>query len=83
MTQCCQQLAERQEYASDSLVTPLVNMAELMCRINDYFSYDDIDNAEVKGESLIQLSTVSFQSELDRLVESIPAPLKDRYGAFE
>ena len=75
MDQCCQHLSECEEYPSDALIKPLVQISAFMCRVNNYFSYDDIDNAEVQGETMIQLSITNFQSELARLTETIPSTL--------
>ena len=77
MDQCYQHLSECHEYPTDALIKPLVQISALMCRVNNYFSYDDIDNAEVQGETMIQLSITNFQSELARLTETIPSTLLD------
>jgi hypothetical protein len=47
-----------------------------MCRINDYFSYDDIEDSEIHGEALLKLSTTNFSAELQRLRDTIPDPVK-------
>jgi hypothetical protein len=47
-----------------------------MCRINDYFSYDDIEDSEIHGETMLKLSTTNFSAELQRLRDTIPDPVK-------
>ncbi|KAH7383846.1 hypothetical protein BKA66DRAFT_511923 [Pyrenochaeta sp. MPI-SDFR-AT-0127] len=68
----CQSLAEHPEYPSDALIAPLVRLSELMCRISEFFSYDEIAYSDISGESTLDLSTTNFRSELQRLQESIP-----------
>ncbi|KAF1970011.1 hypothetical protein BU23DRAFT_219867 [Bimuria novae-zelandiae CBS 107.79] len=79
MDQCCRHLAECQEYPSDALITPLIQLSALICRVNDFFSYDDIENAEFKGEAFIQMSASNFENELARLAESIPQNLLESH----
>ncbi|KAJ4350383.1 uncharacterized protein N0V89_009004 [Didymosphaeria variabile] len=75
MDQCCQHLADCQEYSTDAIITPLIQLGALLCRVHNYFSYDDIENADVKGEALVHLSVANFDRELDRITESIPQAL--------
>lgn len=75
MDQCCQSLTDCQEYPTDTLIMPLVQLSALMCRVNDFYSYNDIENAEINGESMLQLSTNNFESELARLKDSIAPSL--------
>lgn len=77
MDQCCQQLADCQEYPSDADITHLVRLGALMNRVSEYFSYDDIENSEIKGDTLLQMSVSNFKNELDRLVGTIPAAVLD------
>lgn len=72
MDQCCQDLIDCQEYTTDTIITPLVQLSTLICRIQDYFSYHDIENTDVKGEALLHLSVANFDRELARITESIP-----------
>jgi hypothetical protein len=76
MTQCCHLLAERKEHDSDVFIQPLIELSELTCRVNDYFSYDDIENAEVNGDMILSFTTLSFRSDLDRIRNSIPPNIK-------
>ncbi|PVI02420.1 hypothetical protein DM02DRAFT_701928 [Periconia macrospinosa] len=71
MAQCCRNVASRQEYPSDVLILPLIQLSELMCRINDIFSYDDIENADVKGDMMLDMSITNFSSELDRIQDAV------------
>ena len=71
MALCCQVIAERKEHPTDVFITSLVELSELTCRVNDYFSYDDIDNAEVNGDMMLSFTTVNFKSDLDRIRNSI------------
>ncbi|KAF2707864.1 hypothetical protein K504DRAFT_458347 [Pleomassaria siparia CBS 279.74] len=72
MTQCCKTLAERQEEPTDVLISPLIRLSEMMGRINDHFSYDDIDGAEIKGDMVLEMSMRGFRSELDCIKSGIP-----------
>lgn len=60
---------------SDVLITPLTQLGALLCRVHNYFSYDDIENAEVNGENLVHLSIGNFDRELSRIAESVPETL--------
>ncbi|KAF2683132.1 hypothetical protein K458DRAFT_390404 [Lentithecium fluviatile CBS 122367] len=82
MTQCCALLAERKEYSSDELITPLIELSELTCRINDYFSYDDMENAEVTGDMILSFTTLSFRSDLDRIRNSVSASAKENKNLY-
>jgi hypothetical protein len=76
IARACQSFFQRPEYPSDLLITPLVQASELMCRINDYFSYDEIEDSEIRGETMLKLSTTNFSAELQRFRDSIPEPVK-------
>lgn len=41
----------------------MVKLCELCSRVNDHFSYDDVDNSEIEGEMMLELSTSSFRKE--------------------
>jgi hypothetical protein len=51
-----------------------------MCRISDYFSYDDIEDSEIHGETMLRLSTANFSAELQRLRDAIPESVKMNCG---
>jgi hypothetical protein len=72
MDQCCQHLIDCREYVTDAIITPLIQLSALTCRIQIYFSYDDIENTDVKGEPLVHLSAANFDRELTRITDSIP-----------
>ncbi|KAF1937625.1 hypothetical protein EJ02DRAFT_49743 [Clathrospora elynae] len=67
----CQSFIERPEYTSDALISPLVRLSDLMCRITEYFSYDEILYSEANGDSALEMSTSNFRNELQRLQDSI------------
>ena len=77
----CQSFTERPEFPSDALIAPLVHIGDLMCRITDYFSYDDVAFSDIKGDSALELSTSNFRSELQRIEDSMPDSLK-QHGTF-
>jgi hypothetical protein len=77
MQRCCQVLAERKEYASDILITPLIELSELTCRISDFFSYDDMESAEVQGELMLSSAVLNFRRELDQIRSAIDPATKD------
>ncbi|KAF2871406.1 hypothetical protein BDV95DRAFT_40118 [Massariosphaeria phaeospora] len=76
MAQCCESLVAQLEYPSDALISPMVQLSDLTCRVNEYFSYDDIDNAEVSGEMMLDMATGNFASELERIKDAVPICLK-------
>lgn len=80
MDQCCQFFADHPEGASDALIAPLIRSSELMTRISDYFSYDDIDSADVQGDLMLEVSTTNFRSELDRIRSSTPTDFREKNG---
>lgn len=42
-----------------------------MCRINDYFSYDNIDESELNGDTILDLSTNNFSTERQRMQDAM------------
>jgi hypothetical protein len=70
VSQCCAAF-EGSSVPSDILISPLVKANELLSRVNDHFSYSDIDNADIQGDVLLEMSTTSFLAELDHIKESI------------
>jgi hypothetical protein len=69
MAQCCDAFAES-SVPTDVLIRPLIKAGELLSRVNDQFSYDDIDNADVKGEILLEMSVTSFLAELKHIKDT-------------
>lgn len=55
---------------------PLVQSSELALRISDYYSFEDIDEAEVRGETLLKLSTSNFSAELQKLRDGMPESVR-------
>jgi hypothetical protein len=54
---------------SDALIIPLLKASELLSRVHDHFSLSDIDNADVKGDILLSMSTRTFLAELTHIKE--------------
>jgi hypothetical protein len=73
MASCCRFLTENQEQPTDALIAPLIRMSELMSRINDFFSYDDIDYAIIKGDMVLEMSMANFCRELGSIKDTIPS----------
>jgi hypothetical protein len=73
MVSCCQTLTENEEQPTDALIAPLIRLSVLMGRINDHFSYDDIDNAMIKGDMVVEMSICNFRVELEGIKETIPS----------
>ena len=48
-----------------------------MSRVSNYFSYDDVENSEIRGETLLQMSITNFKNEIDRLADTIPTTILD------
>jgi hypothetical protein len=76
MVSCCQTLTENEEEPTDALIAPLIRLSALMGRINDQFSYDDIDNAMIKGDMVLEMSMGNFRTELEGIKETIPTAFR-------
>jgi len=72
MVRCYQSLAKNPEYPTDTLIAPLIQLSELITRVNNHFSYDSIEDAEIKGELLLVMATNNFHQELERIKEAVP-----------
>ncbi|KAF2652369.1 hypothetical protein K491DRAFT_577449, partial [Lophiostoma macrostomum CBS 122681] len=72
MVQCYQSLSTKPEYPSDTLIAPMIQSSELMCRVCEHFSYNDIPNADIKGQMMLESATSSFCSEMERIKDSVP-----------
>jgi hypothetical protein len=42
-----------------------------MCRVSDYFSYDNVEEAELHGDTVLDLSTNNFSAEYQRLRDAM------------
>ncbi|KAH7087002.1 hypothetical protein FB567DRAFT_560770 [Paraphoma chrysanthemicola] len=69
MQQCCDSFSES-SVPTDALIRPLTQASELLSRVNAHFSYDDLENAEIKGEMLLDMSVTSFVRELSHIKAS-------------
>lgn len=76
MAQCYQSLKDHPEQPTDALIAPLIRLSDLTCRVSDFFSYDDVENSDSKGEMMLEISASNFRSELVRIKENIPESLK-------
>jgi hypothetical protein len=76
LARASQAFSQRPEFDSDLLIAPLVQSSELICRISDYFSYDEIEDSEINGETLLKMSTDNFSAEIQRLRDAIPESIK-------
>lgn len=66
MTQCHNAFNES-SVPSDALIRPLTQASELLSRVSTYYSYDDLENAEIKGEIMLNMSASSFLGDLTHL----------------
>jgi hypothetical protein len=69
MARCCERLSTS-TLPTDALITPLVQLSELAARVNEFFSYDDLENAEFGGNMMLELATNNFRTELERIQDS-------------
>lgn len=69
MAQCCDAF-NGSSVPTDALIRPFIQTSELLSRINTHFSYDDIENADVKGEMMLEISANSFLGELAHIKDS-------------
>jgi hypothetical protein len=70
MAQCCERLANSTLH-TDALITPYVQLSELVARVNEFFSYDDLENAEFRGNVMLEMATNNFHTELERIKSSM------------
>jgi hypothetical protein len=84
MAQCCDAF-DRSPVPTDALIRPLIKTSELLSRVHDHFSYDDIENADVRGELLLDMSATSFMAELKHIKDSVLLSplLKDNSKSIE
>lgn len=71
LARACQSFSRQPYHPTDTLIAPLLNACELMCRINDFYSYDDIELSEVNGEAAIEVATNTFTAELRQLRDAL------------
>ncbi|KAH7076804.1 hypothetical protein BKA63DRAFT_412401 [Paraphoma chrysanthemicola] len=69
MQQCCDSFS-KSSVSTDALIRPLTQASELLSRVNAHFSYDDLENADIKGEMLLDISATSFLRELSHIKAS-------------
>ncbi|KAF2035936.1 hypothetical protein EK21DRAFT_106773 [Setomelanomma holmii] len=74
LTLCCDAFRDS-SLQTDALIRPLIQSCELLSRVNAHFSYDDIDNADVKGELLLDITVTSFLREKKLIQDSISASI--------
>lgn len=84
LSRSCQILSQTPEHPSDILIAPLIHTSELICRINDHFSYDEIRDSDIVGETMIELSVKNFSTELQRLRDTTPeaARTNSKYNGY-
>jgi hypothetical protein len=75
IARACQSFTQQPDCPTDTLIAPILNACELLCRVNDFYSYDDIETSEVIGESTIDISTCNFRAELQQLRDTLPAAI--------
>lgn len=76
ISQCCALLAQKKELLTDELISYFVRNQELSRRVQDTFSYDDLDNTEIRGEQITNITTRSLLSELDSFQSTVPDSLR-------
>jgi hypothetical protein len=69
MKQCCDAFDDS-SVPTDALIRPLIQASELLSRVNAHFSYDDLDNADIKGELMLDFSVTSFLREVNHIKSS-------------
>jgi hypothetical protein len=68
--------SQQPEYPSDSLIAPLIQLSELMCRVNEHFSYDNTEDSDIYGKINLEVSTSNFNAELQQLRDTMPATIR-------
>jgi len=82
MAQCCDAF-DGSLVPTDALIRPMIQTSELLSRVNTHFSYDDIENAEVQGEMILEISANSFLGDLAHIKASVSqSPLAQQNSKF-
>ncbi|KAF2260070.1 hypothetical protein CC78DRAFT_536671 [Lojkania enalia] len=79
MAQCSALLGQELREPTDALISPLIRLSELLCRVNDSFSYDDVASADIRGDMIIDLSISNFRGELDRIRQTLPIKVMENF----
>ncbi|KAL6702475.1 hypothetical protein ACN47E_001630 [Coniothyrium glycines] len=69
MAFCCESF-KQSTVPTDALISPMIQLCELWCRVNDYFSYDDMEYTEIHGEMILNISSTGFRREVQRIKDS-------------
>ena len=77
IARACQNFSHQPEHPSDLLIAPLIQLSELLCRVNDHFSYDNIEDSDIHGDINLEASTSNFSAELRRLRDAMPASIQE------
>lgn len=68
----CSKAFDGSTVPTDILISPMIQACELLSRVNDHFSYDDLENSEIRGELLLDMSVTNFLDELKRIRDTVP-----------
>jgi hypothetical protein len=77
LEQCRATLGQEMNAPSDRWIEISSQIQILARKVSDAFSYEDIINSDIKGESAILLATSAFLNELQSIRSSAPSGLVD------
>lgn len=72
MEDCCRHLTTAGEYHTDKLIEPLVLLASLAGRVEETFSYFDVEYTLVQGSPGVSMAADGFLHEL-KLIKKLAA----------
>ncbi|KAI8254234.1 Transcriptional regulator WAR1 [Colletotrichum sp. SAR11_239] len=76
---CCEKLANAQEYSTDLLLVQLIGARKVALRVDDTFrEQSELANDQPFG-GLHALAIATVEKELDSFMDSLPAPLRSNY----
>lgn len=77
LTHASKLLADIKEVPTDAIIPYLVQSTELSQRVHDTFNYDDLENADIRGEAITNITVQSFTHELEILKASVPKTMQN------
>ena len=73
----CELLATLKECQTDEMLIYLIRITELSQRVHETFSFDELENVDIRGEVITNITVQSFMQNLENLQSAIPGSLKE------
>jgi hypothetical protein len=76
MAQRCEYLVKCQDAPSDKFIWQYIHNQDLLRRVSDTFSYDDIDHCDIKDAMTTELTAKAFIREINPRSREIPVEMQ-------